>query len=220
MSNTDSFIDEVSEEVRREQLWRLVRRWGWLPILLVVLLVGGATYNEIRKSNERAAAEALGDGITAALEGDIADRAQALDALAADGAGAAIVGFLTSAGEIDGDDPDAGVARLTAIEADMNLPEHYRHLATLKRIMATADTRAPDERIAALGPLTVVGAPYRLLALEQTAIAQVEAGDAESAISGLRGILVDSEATEGLRRRATQLIVALGADPSEAAATE
>ena len=44
MSDTDSFIDEVSEEVRRDRLFVLMRKWGWIPILLVVLLVGGATF--------------------------------------------------------------------------------------------------------------------------------------------------------------------------------
>ncbi len=220
MSNTDSFIDEVSEEVRRERLWGLVRRWGWLPVLLVVLLVGGAAYNEYRKSTERAQAQSLGDGITAALEGDIEARAEALSGLSADGTAGAVVAFLTSAGELETENAEAALARLEAIEADMSLPEHYRHLATLKRILASADSTAPDERIAALGPLTVARAPYRLLALEQTAIAQVEAGDEDAAITGLRTILNDSAATEGLRRRASQLIVALGADPAAEASTQ
>ncbi len=70
----------------------------------------------------------------------------------------------------------------------------------------------PDERIQRLEPLTGAGAPYRLLALEQIALAQVEAGDRDTAIATLRDILAEGETTSGLRRRATQMIVALGGE--------
>ena len=36
MHQSDSFIDEVSEEVRRDSLYRLLRRYGWLLAALVV----------------------------------------------------------------------------------------------------------------------------------------------------------------------------------------
>ncbi len=49
MSDTDSFIDEVSEEVRRDRLYATFRRYGWIAILAVLLLVAGATWNEWRK---------------------------------------------------------------------------------------------------------------------------------------------------------------------------
>ena len=49
MSDTDSFIEEVSEEVRRDRLFRLFRKYAWLAILLVVLIVAGAALNEYRK---------------------------------------------------------------------------------------------------------------------------------------------------------------------------
>ena len=40
MSNPDSFIDEVTEEVRRDKLFALFRKWGWVGVLLVVVIVG------------------------------------------------------------------------------------------------------------------------------------------------------------------------------------
>ena len=54
MSQNESFIDEVSEELRRDRLFALFRRWAWLGILIVVVAVGGAAWNEWRKA--RAAA--------------------------------------------------------------------------------------------------------------------------------------------------------------------
>ncbi len=66
MSDTDSFIDEVTEEVRRDRLFALMRRYGWIAVLLVVLIVGAAAWNEYRKGQARASAEALGDALLSA----------------------------------------------------------------------------------------------------------------------------------------------------------
>ena len=56
MSETDSFIEEVTEEVRRDRLFALFRRYGWIVLVLIVLVVGGAAWNEYRKAQDRAAA--------------------------------------------------------------------------------------------------------------------------------------------------------------------
>ena len=53
VSDTDSFLQEVSEELRRDRLYRNIRKYGWLAILLVVLVVGGATYREYLKSKAK-----------------------------------------------------------------------------------------------------------------------------------------------------------------------
>ena len=50
MSNTDSFLQEVSEELRRDKLYRNMRKYGWIGLLLVVIIVGGAAYREYQKS--------------------------------------------------------------------------------------------------------------------------------------------------------------------------
>jgi hypothetical protein len=41
-------------------------------------------------------------------------------------------------------------------------------------------------------------------------LAEIEKGDAETAIAQLREIVADAETSQDLRRRASQLIVALG----------
>ena len=73
-----------------------------------------------------------------------------------------------------------------------------------------------EEIIARLEPLALPGAPYRLLALEQIALAEVSRGETDAALDLLREIISDDAAGEGLRQRALQLIVALGGDPAAA----
>ncbi|MCI2398684.1 hypothetical protein [Aliiroseovarius subalbicans] len=211
MSNQDSFIDEVTEEVRRDHLFKLMRRYGWIGIALVVLLVGGAAWNEWRKASDRASAQALGDSIlTAMSENEAADRATGLQGIAAEGDAQAVLGLLIAA-EAQGAD---AASALQAVADNATLPRLYRDLATLK--LALLPGRTADERVLLLEPLTAAGAPFRVLAEEQIAIAEVEQGNPEAAMTRLQALLIDDEASEPLRRRASQLIVALGGTPAGA----
>jgi hypothetical protein len=217
VSNTDSFIDEVTEEVQRDKLYAVLRKYGWIGIVVVVGIVGGAAYNEWSKSKAEAAAQANGDAITAALtsaDDDAAARAEALGAAGITGA-ARIVSDMVRAGELHAaGDTTGAIAALAPYTVDATLDAIYRDLAVLKTTMIGADEIAPEDRIAQLAGIASPGAPYRLLAEEQIATAQVELGDVEAAVSGFRAISQDVEATEALRRRSLQMIVALGADPT------
>ena len=46
MSNPDSFIDEVTEEVRRDRLFRLFRKYGWIGVVIILGLVGGTAWTD------------------------------------------------------------------------------------------------------------------------------------------------------------------------------
>ena len=70
-----------------------------------------------------------------------------------------------------------------------------------------------DARKAALEALSAPGAPFRLLALEQIGLMQVDAGDLDAAIATMQSVLEDAEASKGLQDRAQTLIVALGGTP-------
>ncbi|GAA3874584.1 tetratricopeptide repeat protein [Celeribacter arenosi] len=216
MSNTDSFIDEVTEEVRRDRLFAMMRRYGWIAVVGVVGLVGLAAYNEYSKAQSEAAAQAAGDSIQAALESSEPEsRAAALaDARATIDSDARYLADFMRAGELfDVGDIDGAIAILTPMTTDAMLDPVYRDLALLKSTMIGASTMAPDVRIAKLASIAAAGAPYRLLAEEQIAAAQIEMGETEAAIGGLRAIISDAEVSDGLRRRALQMIVALGGDP-------
>jgi len=84
VSDTDSFIQEVTEEVRRDQLFKVIRKYGWVAIALVILIVGGAAYREYSVAKERATAQTFGSEILAALGKDAhTDRVAALNTITA-----------------------------------------------------------------------------------------------------------------------------------------
>ena len=213
VADSDSFIDEVTEEVRRDRLFRTFRRWGWVALVLVVLLVGGAALNEWLSARSTARAQALGDAVIAALtlpEGEA--RAEALTTLDAEGPAEAFTDLLAAAEAADAEARAAAVVALEAVASDETVAQRYSDLARLKLVLLDAGEPDHQTRIERLEPLTAAGAPYRLLALEQIAMAQVEAGETDQAVGILRDVLADEAATDGLRRRATQMIVALGAE--------
>ena len=217
MSETDSFIEEVSEEVRRDRLFGYIRRYGWIAILIVLILVGGAAYREYANSQAREAAQARGDAILAAVDAETAGARQAALAAVPDaGPAEHLVAFFEAAAAAEAEDIPAAVAAYETIEANAELPDRYRHLATLKRVILQSDALDAAARIAAMGPLATAGAPYRVLAEEQIALAEIETGETGAAITRLRALLQDTEATAGLRQRARQLIVSLGGDPDPA----
>ena len=51
-NQNDSFIDEVTEELRRDRLYAAFRRYGWIAILAVLLLVAGVVWREYSRSQE------------------------------------------------------------------------------------------------------------------------------------------------------------------------
>lgn len=212
MSNPDSFINEVTEELRRDRMVGYLRRYGWIAVLLILLIVGGTAWNEWRKATDRANAEAFGDAVLAALENDAPeDRVRALAGVEATGAQAGLVQLL-SAGELLQTDRAAALQALGAAAEDTALPEATRQLAALKRVIAGGADLAPDERAAVLERLAQPGQPMRPLALEQTALLQLEQGNVETAIEILTDLLSQSDVSDTLRRRATQLVVALGGE--------
>lgn len=219
MSETDSFIEEVTEEVRRDRLYKLFRKYGWIGVALVVLVVGGTAWTEWTKSQARHEAQVFGDAILAALDSDdAAARAVALEQIGAgDAAGrTAVLGFLAADEALKSGDRDGALTRLQALAADTNLADSYRQLAELKSvILADADMPAAD-RDAALSRLAAAGAPYRVLALEQQALVLAKEGKTDEALGLFNQILNEPDVTAGLRRRASQMIVVLGGEPGAA----
>ncbi|MGH1578975.1 tetratricopeptide repeat protein [Planktotalea sp.] len=217
MSDTDSFIEEVSEEVRRDRLFGLMRRYGWIAIVAVLALVGGTAYDAYSKSQARNAAESAGDSILSALEADEPSaRVEALDALGkqdiTQGA-KAVVALLQAAEQGADGDPAGAQAALESIAVDGSLPEIYRQIASFKAASQADGTLSAQDRRIRFDALSAPGNALRLLAVEQLALIDIEEGDTEAALEKLQGIMVDAEVTDGLRQRATQLIIALGAEP-------
>lgn len=209
MSNSDSFVDEVTDAVRRDRLFAAFRKYGWIGVVLVLLIVGGAAYNEWQKASSAARAEAFGDAALAALEQTVtADREAALAALPADADQRAVQSLLLAANPTE--DKAGSLAALDALVADASQPQVYRDLAILRRVaIAGADQPLADRRTA-LQDVAVPGRPFRTVAEEQLAYLLIEEGHKDLALTALLTLVQDQEAPAGMRRRIGLVITALG----------
>lgn len=218
MSNSESFIEEVTEEVRRDRLFAMFRKYGWIGLLLVVLIVGGAAYTEWQKASRASAAMAFGDSLLTALDKDTpeARRAALVEAETATNgvADKLAIQKLLLASDVEADKAGS-LAALDAVAGDASLPQTYRDLAVLRRVIFAGADMDVAARRAALDPLAIPGRAFRTLALEQMAYLSVEAGEIDAAIAQLRALSTDQEAPAGLRQRAAQMITALGGDTAK-----
>jgi hypothetical protein len=213
LSNPDSFIDEVTEEVRRDRLFAMFRKYGWIGVVGVIAIVGGTAFSEWQKAQAAARAQGFGDAVAAAMALPTpAERADALAAVKADAGQIAPKALLMAS---EADTPKA-LQDLRALAGDASQPQIYRDLASLRAVMLAGKDQPLVERRAVLEGLAVPGRAFRTLALEQIAYLLVEEGKTEDAIKALGDLMQDQAATDGLRARASQMITALGGTPPEA----
>lgn len=216
MSNTDRFFEEVTEELRRDRAVDFLRKYGWIAVLAVVLIVGGTAWNEWRKASTQAEAEAFGEAVLSALENnDTGARISALSAIDATGAQQGVLQLLR-AGELLETDLSAALDAFQAAAEDASLPDAYRQLAALKRVIAGQSALPLAERQTVVAGLAQPGQPFRPLALEQSALLALEEGEAERAIEIMQDLLAQSDVSEALRQRVTQLLISLGAETGAA----
>lgn len=213
MSDTDSFIDEVSEEVRQDRLFGYLRKYGWIAGVFILVLVGGTAVIEARRASNEAAAEKFGDSvITAMLNNESATRVTELAAVEAPSTQSEVILAFLKSGEEAQDSASYGkaIAELEAIKNNPEASQVYIDLAGFKAALLLGADVDAGERKSAFEALIVPGGAFRLLAEEQVALIEVEMGERDAAISRLNAISEDAEITGSLRQRVEQWKVTLG----------
>ena len=211
MSDTDSFIEEVSEEVRRDKLFATMRKYGWIAVLIVLLLVGGTAYREFRFAADEKRAQETGDAILAALELESSDdRAKALGEIqSSDSAGKAIIGLLQAAESSLALDNSSSFEILESLETS-GLSVAYVQLANFKKLLLEDSGLSTEARISEFESISESASPYRLFAEEQLALIELSSGDRKAARKRLSSIFEDASASKSLRQRVSQLMIILG----------
>ena len=219
MSNSDSFLEEVTEEVRRDRMIQFLRRNAlWIGLALVVI-IGGAVFFEWRKSAAEAAAQARGNALWAALEmEDATARAEALAAVEMTGSeGLAFLNMQRAAALLAAEDRAGAVALLEQIAASPDSTAALRDVARLKLVSLAGDTMPEQERLDILAQLLVDGHGLRGAALEQRALCRLMAGDMAAAEADLQAVLIDARTPDVAKQRVSQLLGVLGFDAAPAA---
>lgn len=222
-NQNDSFIDEVTEDLRRDRLFLFLRRYGWIAILAIVALVGAAAWREWSAARADRDARAFGDAILAAeaTEGDGAARAAALSAVATTRPGQTALREVLAANALaEAGNAAEAAQRYDAAAAAAGEDRVMRDLAALKSVLAQGQGMDAAARDAALTALSAPGAPFELIALELKAVALVDAGRDQDAITLIRQIQQKDGLSQAQRRRLSELLITLGVDPEPEPATQ
>jgi hypothetical protein len=205
-------FSEIDEDIRRERLQKLWKRFGphiiGLALLIVVGIGGwrGYQYLEARK-----AAEASGQfeaAVALAESGKQAEADAALGKIAADSGSAAYrtLARLRQAASLAASDPKAAVAAFDAVAADGGADRNFRDLAGLRSGFLLVDSAGFDDMKARLEPLAAAGATFRHSARELLALSAWRAGNMAEARRWADLIVGDAETPAGMRQRVEALL--------------
>ncbi len=210
MSESDSFLSEVTEEVRRDKMIATLRKYGWIIAAVVVVIVGAAGYSEWSKSAARTTAEARGDALIDALRANgTEERLGALEAVTETDP-SVLSQFQLAAAQLENGDVDDASATLQVIASNSDFSEIYRDVARLKLVSLPGGDISDKDRMAMLAGLASEGHPLRSLAIEQRALLHIRAGDVAAAIEDFSVVYADENVQQTTRARVGQMITGLG----------
>ena len=216
----ETFLREVDENLRRDQLRDIARKHGVAIVAGIVLLlgaVGGWLYWQDRKKAAAADhSEALAAVYTDIGAGKMGTAPQRLDTLAKSGSGAgrASALFTRAALAIQQNDRATAIAKYREIYADDDLAQPYRDLALLRVTSMEFDALKPEQVIERMQPLAKTGGPWFGSAGELTAMAMLKQGKKTEAGRLFAAIAADRQVPESIRARSVQIAGTLGVDAS------
>ena len=211
----ETFLREVDEELRRDQMVGVWKQYGRLIVGAVVggLLLFGAYLGWTAWSRSQAEAEAL--KLQGAYDAVAAGNAQAaaapVDDLAANGKPGyqAIARMLQANRLLDAGKAKEAAAKFAEVAADTSLGQPLRDLATIRQTLIEYDALQPQAIIDRLRPLATKDSAWLGSAGEMTAVAYLRLNNATEARKMYKMIAENDNVPQPFRERASQAMATL-----------
>jgi len=210
VSETDSFIQEVTEEVRKDRMFRLWKKYGPYAVTGVVAVVAVTAGLNWMKHREIQQARETGAAFLASDIGSVEDQQVLIGSV--EGPAAVIARLRLAAATAGAGDVKAAAALYREVADEAGLDPIYADLARLQAVRVGLAAMDPAQAVAELERLTAEGAPYRVLALELRAMVRLNSGDTEAAHADLTTIIGDPQATRESSQRALALLMSSGGE--------
>jgi len=216
--DSDTFLREVDEELRRDRLNSFMTRYGWYVvggILLLLAAIGGYIWWQNRQMAQAGEqSERLIQVIEQLEQNNPRAAAPLIDELAASNRdGYRIAGLFARANaQAATNAVPAAIETLKGIAADEGAPQPYRDAAVIRQTLLELDSLPPAQIVERLRPYAAAGNPWHGTAGEMLGIALIrlnrnrEAGRVFEALARDRGV------PESIRARAIQMASSLGVD--------
>lgn len=189
MNESDHFIDEVTQELRRDTMFSTLRRAAPYLVGGVIAIVAGASYFQYQDMQKRAASEAFGTALQAYFK---------QDADTADVAALEPAATLSSQKSV--------LAVLSGEAAEPSGSQSFDAFTGFQAALAQEDIAQRKQAFALIA--NGAGA-FALLAQEQLAVIAMQEGDYASAKAQLSAIAEAPNASQDLRFRTQQLLDAV-----------
>lgn len=217
-NESDAFLREVDEELRRDQMRGFLARWGKLLIAAIVLFLAAVGAYLWWENHKRSVAEQHAEEFTAVLTdvgaGKIQGSDPRLDTLIEDGNAAyrtqALLlkaGLAAEAGK-NGD----AINLYRRIAGDEDLPQTYRDAALVRQTALEYDSLPPAMVIERLKGLAVRGNPWFGSAGEMVGVAYMRQGKTQLASPIFEALAKDEKVPRSIRQRANEVALSLGID--------
>ena len=216
------FINEVEEELRKDDYNRLLKKYGPAIGAVLFLIVAGAGFMEYQEHAAKKKSQAVAAIYTAADtqldNGQIDEAATSFVDLGATGPeGYAGLAFMRAAAiRHEQGDAQSAIKYFDQAAEKFSSPRH-KQLAQLKSAYLLADLGAYAEVITRMQPLAETDAPYEFLARELLGYAHAEAGDTSLARQQLAYLTSVPGVPPTIKQRAEQSMALMSTTASLAA---
>jgi len=206
---------EIDEELRRDNLAQLWKKYGnyviGLAVLIVIATAAVVGWRSYQDKQREAQGAQYASALDLARQGKDADAVAAFASLAqsSDAGRAVLARFEEAASKVNTGDTAGAIAAYDQLAGDRSIDASFRDVATLLSGRYTLDKGDPQTAIAKLQPLTAPTNPWHGLALELTALAELKAGDKAKALKDFDALGKDTTAPQAVRQRATAMAEAL-----------
>ncbi len=206
---------EIDEDLRRDRMLRLWQKHGyllWIGIGLILLGTASFVFWQSWQTRIRDAdAARFTSALSSAQAGPNDTAIRELQVLAASGHGGyQLISRIEAAALLaQGKNPGSGLSALRAIADDSSVDVSYRGLASVLWGLYGVDTIPRGGLSDSLQPLTSPDSPWRFLAGEVLALADLRAGDKADAIKRYQSLADDLGAPQSQRARAAEIITDL-----------
>ena len=201
MVESESFIKEVSEEVKRDILFKTLKKFKWVIIVLITLLVGAVCGYEYYKFDKKVKAQETGEFFVSAIE-NLKNNGQTVT----EEVNNKLISVLIKLNEAKyfeekGDIKSATAAYNYIINkyGDNKFFNHYSKFQIY--LMDPAKSLGDTKKIEILDALSAPDGPLKLLALEQKLYVFVKINDLENIKVQMKLIMSDQSITPEQVRR-------------------
>ena len=223
---SETFLREVDENLRRDQMHDFFKAYGNWLIVAVILFLGASGgsiwWQQHQVKNSEAQVEKLAQIYKDIGSGNTSQAPQQLGELSQGSSKAVRASALFARAALALQEGDTKLATSTykSIAGDTGLPDPYRNAATIRQTALEFDQLQPQDIIARLAPLAKPGEPWFGSAGEMTALAMLKQGNKAQAGQLFAAIAKDNTVPQPIRSRAAEVASSLGVDAGAAILTQ